>query len=123
MRIYGWERFTIAADSAPRRFSSTMPFSLWIAIRTSRLRPKNSNASHISDDSRNAAIRSLQALVKITLKRIDRNAVLQHRVSMPHGHLAVFERLMVNRDTEGRTDLILAGITCPDVAAVVEQRP
>src|SRR5262245_40651344 len=67
--------------------------------------------------------RSLQPFVQISLQRIDRDAILQHGVSMSHGHLAIFERLMVNRDTEGRTDLILPRVTLSDVAAVVEERP
>jgi len=45
-----------------------------------------------------------EPFVEITLERVDRDAVLQHRVSMPDRDLLVFERLMIHGDTKWGSD-------------------
>jgi len=41
---------------------------------------------------------------------------------MAHRYLLVLQRLMVDRDAERRSNLVLTCITLPDIPAVIKQR-
>src|SRR5262249_12023820 len=59
-----------------------------------------------------------ETFFEVSFQRIDRDSILEHRVPVPNGHLAIFKGLMIDGNAKRRPDFILPGITLSDVAAV-----
>src|SRR3954449_12609878 len=51
---------------------------------------------------------------------VQADALLAHRVALPHGHRVVLERVEVDRQAERRADLVLPAVAAADGAGVVE---
>src|SRR5437588_6317683 len=58
-----------------------------------------------------------EALAEPVQQSLDRHPLLRHRVPLADRHLAVGERVEVDRHAEGRADLVLAAVAPADVAA------
>ena len=63
---------------------------------------------------------SFEAFFEISFQRIDRDSILEHRVPVANGHLAIFEGLMIDGDTKRCSDFVLPGVALSNVAAVIE---
>ncbi|OEI70008.1 putative transcriptional regulator [Curtobacterium sp. ER1/6] len=66
------------------------------------------------------ALRAEQPLRQVALQLVERDALLRHRVALPHGHGLVLERVEVHRDAERRADLVVATVATADRTGVVE---
>lgn len=74
----------------------------------------------------NAVFRALQfilergSLREIRLERVDRHALLRHRIAVADRHTAVLRTVEIVRDTERRADLILTAVALADGTGLVK---
>src|SRR5918992_3260419 len=66
-----------------------------------------------------SATRFLQSFGEVGHEVRDGEAFLSHRVAFAHGDGAILERVEIDRDAEGRADLVLTAVPTPDRAGVV----
>ncbi len=64
-------------------------------------------------------LRTFDFLCQVAVELRDRHAHLGHRIALAHGNGLIFEGLEVDRDAEGRADLILGVVALADIAALV----
>ena len=50
-----------------------------------------------------------KSFLQIPLERVDRDAILQHRIAMADSDLLIFQGLVIDHHAEGRSNLILSG--------------
>src|SRR5215217_593433 len=117
-----------AASNARQRRTVTV----WVVFRSLRHRLRRTPArrrstSHIRHDrlrpgataDRSGTGHSGDPLLEPIGHGVESQPLLAHVVAMTNGHAAVLERLEIDREAEGRTDLIVPAVALPNVSGLV----
>ena len=58
----------------------------------------------------------MQPPLELVAERIDRDPLLAHIVAMTHGHAPVVERFEIDREAEGRANLVVSSVALSNVS-------
>src|SRR5580700_677804 len=61
----------------------------------------------------------LESFLEVSMQRVAADAILLHRIARSHGHAAVLQRFVVDRDAQRRADFVLPAVELPDVSFIV----